>query len=287
MKKNTPHLQSKLKAYSVMAGSMLTVSQLADAQIIHHQINDTTFTDSQTGLSFDLNNDGITDYTFFLIKSDSGSVMNHLVDGFASNVNNEIAGTTGAGSYVYPVAIQPGEKIGSDLEWHAYGSLFWVFGQHYTSGAGTPLQLGNWLGETERFTGLRLGIDGHQYYGWLRMDVDSFANQFTIKDYAYQAIPDSSIIAGDTDVIISGVPQAVIDNRISIIAFEKNVIITSTASGNNDLEITVVNMLGGIVQRIKTKENQVHLALTGLPDGIYLVTAQGAGMRLTKKISIK
>lgn len=270
-----------------MAGSLLTMSQFAEAQIIHHQIPDTTFTDNQSGLSFDLNNDGITDYTFFLIKSDSGSVINNLVGGFASNVNNEIAGTVGAGSYVYPIAIQSGEKIGDDLEWHAYGSLFWVFGQQYSSGAGSPLQFGNWFGATEKYAGLHLEIDGHQYYGWLRMDVDSFGNQFTIKDYAYQSTPDSSILAGDTDLIINSVPQMIIDNRISIIAYEKNIFINVAGNENKEIEITIVNILGGVVRHLKTKENQLHLSLTELPDGLYLVNVATGDIMKTKKVTIR
>ncbi|MEO6168139.1 MAG: T9SS type A sorting domain-containing protein [Chitinophagales bacterium] len=286
MKKDTTSFQKKLKSYSVMAGSMLTISQLADAQIIHHNISDTTFVDNETGLSFDLNNDGTTDYTFFLLKSGSAPGVNNLVEGFGSNVNYEIAGTVGAASYVYPVAIQPGEKIGADLEWHGYGSLFWVFGQHYSSGAGTPLQHGNWLGQTDKFAGLRIELDGHKYYGWARMTVDSLANQFTFKDYAMQSIADSSIIAGDTD-IISGVPNVIVENRINIVAFEKNVIINVVGNQDNELMISVINMLGGVVQRIKTRENQVQLHLTELPDGIYLVAVETGGMVKTKKISIR
>ncbi|HUM47597.1 MAG TPA: T9SS type A sorting domain-containing protein, partial [Chitinophagales bacterium] len=286
MKKDTPSLQKKLKSYSVMAGSMLTISQLADAQIIHNNITDTTFIDNETGLSFDLNNDGTTDYTFFLIKSGSSPSVNNLVDGFGSNVNYEIAGSVGAGSYIYPIALASGEKIDSNLEWHGYGSLFWVFGQHYSSGAGTPLQHGNWLGQTDKFAGLRIELDGHKYYGWARMSVDSLANQFTFKDYAMQSIADSSIIAGDTD-IISGVHQFIVDNHINIIAFEKNVFITVPGNAGEDLVVTVVNVLGGIVQRTRTKEKQVHLQLTELPDGIYLVAVETQGTVKTKKISIK
>lgn len=286
MNKDTTTLQKKLKSYSIMAGSMLAISQFVEAQIIHTNIPDTTFSENETGLSFDLNNDGTTDFTFFLIKSDSGGTINHLVDGFASNVYNEIAGSAGTGSYTYPLAIQAGEKIGPNLEWHAYGSLFWVFGQNYSSGSGSLLRLGNWLGETDKYAGLRLGIDGHKYYGWIRMDVDSFANEFTIKDFAIQSFADSSIMAGDTD-IISGVLNVIINNKINMVAFEKNVFITAPGDGNDDLVISVLNMLGGVVQRVRTKENQLHLSLTELPDGIYLVSAERGAMIKTKKISIK
>ncbi len=276
-----------MKSYSVLAGSLLSVTHFADAQIIHHQIPDTTFSENQTGLSFDLNNDGITDYTFFLLKSDSGSHINHQVDGFASNVNNEIAGSIGAGSYVYPLAMQKGEIIGGDAEWHAYGSMFWVFGQQYSSGAGTPVQLGNWLGATDKYAGLRLDVDGQKYYGWLRMDVDSFASQFTIKEYAYQSIPDSFILAGDTDLIISGIPNTVASNAISIVIDENTAVISVQPDATDALTITIVNMSGAIVRQTVSKEKQTKVSLTGFPGGLYLLHARAAGATLTKKIFLK
>ncbi len=285
MERHTPLLQSKLKSYSMMAGSLLAVSQLADAQIIHHQLPDTTFNENQTGLSFDLNNDGNTDYTFFLIKSDAGSQVNHLVGGFASNLNNEIVGTAGTGSYVYPLAMQAGETIGGDLDWQAYGSVFWVFAQQYSSGAGTPVLRGNWRGETEKFAGLRLDVDGEKYYGWLRMDVDSFAGQFTIKDYAYQSIPDSFILAGDTDLIISSIPTVSAENHISMIVHENNVVISVPTNDKSDLTITIINMSGAIVKQWTTKERKVQVSLTELPQALYLVNARTTEAAVTKKIS--
>ncbi len=269
-----------------MAGSMLAVSSVTEAQILHQNISDTTFVDSETGLSFDMNNDGITDFTFFLVKSGTAPSVNQFVDGFASAVDNEIAGSVGSNSYVYPLAMQAGDKIGADLEWQAYGSLFWVFGQHYSSGGGTPVQLGNWLGQQDKYAGLRIEVDEEKYYGWLRMSVDSFANEFTIKEYALQSIPDSAILAGDTD-FISGVPNAILENRIKIVAFEKNVFITGPVGIQNGMEISVINMVGGVVKRLHTKEQQLHLQLTDLPDGIYLIAVEAEGIRMARKISIK
>lgn len=270
----------------MMAGSMLAVSTAAEAQILHQNISDTTFIDSETGLSFDMNNDGIPDFTFFLLKSGTAPSVNKFVDGFASAVDNEIAGSVGTNNYVYPLALQAGDKIGVDLEWQAYGTLFWVFGQHYSSGGGTPVQSGNWLGQQDKYAGLRIEVDEQKYYGWLRMSVDSFANEFTIKEYALQSIPDSAILAGDTD-FISGVHNAIVENRIKIVAFEKNVFITDIGNGSDEMKISVINMVGGVVRRIQTKEQQLHLQLTDLPDGIYLIAVEKEGIRMARKISIR
>ena len=118
------------------------------------------------------------------------------------------------------------------------------------------------------------------------MSVDSFASQFTIKEYALQSIPDSAILAGDTD-FISGVHNAIVENRIKIVAFEKNVFITDSGNGSDEMKISVINMVGGVVRRIQTKEQQLHLQLTDLPDGIYLIAVEKEGIRMARKISIR
>lgn len=286
MQKNATLLSGKLKSYSLMAGSLLGVSSNAGAQILHQNISDTTYTDSETGLSFDLNNDGITDFTFFLIKSGTSPSVNQFVGGFASNVDNEIAGSVGTNNYVYPFALEAGNQIGADLEWQPYGSLFWIFGQHYSSGGGTPVQAGNWLGREDRFAGLRIEADEHKYYGWIRMSIDTLAGQFTIKDFALQTTADSAIVAGDTDVI-SGVPQAILDHRIRIHSYERDVFISVPATSEDDMAIELINMTGMVVDRRRTNQREVHMKLSDYPDGIYLVSVEWDGVRAIQKIALR
>lgn len=79
--KKTDALTSKLKAYSALATGVFAMGSAADAQIIY---TDTTaaFDTNQTGFSFDLNHDGATDFTFFLLRYNTGSQVNNQVLGF-------------------------------------------------------------------------------------------------------------------------------------------------------------------------------------------------------------
>ncbi len=285
MKKDTITLKGKLKSYSVLAGSVLAMGNVADAQIIYSDIPDTTFDASESGLTFDLNNDSITDFTIFLFKSESGAYINNQVLGFASNVNNEIAATLGS-SYAYPVVISQDDKIGPDLGWQPYGSIFWKFARFYTYGAGTPLEYGNWLGVSDQFVGLRMGVDGQNYYGWLRMSVDSMAGTLTIKDYAYQSIPDSAIAAGDTGSMMIGIPNLEA-NDLKVIAYGGKIMISSAPGSYEDIIISIVDMRGMVVDRIKTSDQEYGLTLNSLPQGIYIVSVQQGDKEKTIKVSLR
>jgi hypothetical protein len=62
---------------------------------------------------------------------------------------------------------------------------------YYSSG------LGNFLGQTNRFLGLRFIIGGQTNYGWLEIaDVPDDASSVTIAGYAYETAPDTEILAG-------------------------------------------------------------------------------------------
>jgi hypothetical protein len=287
MKKDTITLRGKLKSYSVLAGSVLAMGNVADAQIIYSDIPDTTFDESESGLTFDLNNDAITDFTIYLFKSSSGATVRNRVLGFASNVYNEIAATVGTQGYTYPVVISQDDKIGPDLGWKPYGgTYFWQFGKFYTYGTGNPLEYGNWLGVSDQFVGLRMGIDGQKYYGWLRMSVDSMAGTLTIKDYALQTLPDSSIAAGDTGSIMIGIPNLNSLSDIKIIAYESNIMISSALGTNEDMIISIVDMRGMILEKIITSEQEYSLTLDSLPQGIYLVSVQQGKKTKTIKVSL-
>jgi hypothetical protein len=288
MKKDTITLRGKLKSYSVLAGSVLAMGNVADAQIIYTNIPDTTFSaQGESGLAIDLNNDSISDFTIFLFKSSSGASVRNRVAGFASNVYNEIAATVAAPNYTYPVVIPQDDKIGPDLGWQPYvTSYFWAFGKFYTYGTGNPLKYGNWLGATDQFVGLRMGIDGLQHYGWLRMSVDSIAGTLTIKDYAYQTLPDSAIAAGDTGSIMIGIPNLNSLSDIKIIAYESHIIISSGLDTNDDIVISIIDMRGMILEKIITSEQEYSLTLDSLPQGIYLVSVQQGKKTKTIKVSL-
>jgi hypothetical protein len=115
-----------------------------------------------------------------------------------------------------------------------------------------------------------MGVDGQNYYGWLRMSVDSMAGTLTIKDYAYQSIPDSAIAAGDTGSMMIGIPNLEA-NDLKVIAYGGKIMISSASGSYEDIIISIVDMRGMVVDRIKTSDQEYGLTLNSLPQGIYIV----------------
>ena len=65
------------------------------------------------------------------------------------------------------------------------------------------IYFGPWQQLTDSYLGLRFQIGSQQHYGWARLDVDIVFPYFTIKDYAYEATPNTSILAG------AGIPTTI------------------------------------------------------------------------------
>ncbi len=58
---------------------------------------------------------------------------------------------------------------------------------------------GNFQGDGDRFVGVRFQLDGAtNHFGWIRVNVAADYRSVTIRDYAYNTTPDTTIAAGTT-----------------------------------------------------------------------------------------
>jgi hypothetical protein len=283
--KQKDSLNGKLKAYSSLAAGVLAMGSAAEAQIVYTDTS-AAFDTNQTGFSFDLNHDGTTDFTFFLLRYNTGSQINYQVLGFGSNSVYEVAGEINStNGYVYVDQLNEGDKIGADLSWHPYNSLFWVLARHIQSGS-SMINNGEWLGVSGKYAGLRLTFADQSYYGWIRMDVDSQAAKFSVDDFALQSIPDSSIIAGDRDTLTS-VPAVPLINQISIAQMGRRVIIDNSFPGTSSMTVQIIDVAGQVRYNRNTNQQQLRIELPEWPAGIYFVSVTSNQARATKKISIR
>src|SRR5436190_21735283 len=67
----------------------------------------------------------------------------------------------------------------------------------YSSGSGN-----------NKYIGLSLTNAGHQYYGWIRLDLNPDGTSFTIRDFAYNSVPDQAIYVAQTNVSFIGTISA-------------------------------------------------------------------------------
>ncbi len=186
-------LQKKLTAYSSIASAIIAGAKSADAQIIYTDIipdykfssyvNDTFF--------IDLDNNGIFDYG---IRSENGSCFGSWnVYGLD---NNNVAYNDIYGDYQYAKGMDVGYLISENLNWDT-GELLMNKQICTNLGSGPCSYCSTWGSFFENpgddYFGFKFELQDGIHFGWARLGYSG------LQDYAYQAIPDSSILAGAFD----------------------------------------------------------------------------------------
>lgn len=217
-------LEKNLLAYAAAAGAagvgLLAGVPTAEAKIVYTVTN----TDVNNGITLDLNNDGVVDYT--IVHGVSASVGGSLISSYlkachnpalelgsficfsstnlpnAGNLVRETA--SGAAALPFGAPIQPGQEFGGA----GVGVLMGVR-DFYEPGSYHPEKwLGPWAnggaGVANRYLGFKFKIGNEFHYGWARLTLSTAGvNGYThftatLTGYAYETIPGKSIRAGQT-----------------------------------------------------------------------------------------
>lgn len=293
--KKEKSLTEKIASYSAMAAGILAISKPADAQVIYTDvIPDTTVQNGTYGL--DLNNDGVTDFN--LTHAHSSSVDAVIIAPQGSNAFVNEPDTISVGSYVIPLqspdTLNLGDTINANMNWQqiipatstssGQGTTSFLMGLNYPA---YSITVGNWFDAGEHFLGLKFKIGTANYYGWARIILGETANQFTLKDYAYYADSNKSILAGQ--MFTDGVNEIkqpetplynfyVQENRLTVTVLKPEII------GGN---LEVMNVAGQLVYESIVEKNEFVLNLQNLPSGIYIIRAGKNENFQTNKILIK
>ena len=93
------------------------------------------------------------------------------------------------------------------------------------------MKIGDWPSSTDGYIGLKLEKAGLIYYGWARLSVSisSTSASFTIKDYAYNSVPNKPILAGEKSCTSPSVTLSA-DGSLSFCAGD-SVILTANGTG--------------------------------------------------------
>jgi hypothetical protein len=147
-------------------------------------------------IPLDLNHDGIRDFsivdTYERWNGNSGG--GYL--GVSAAQGNAIAATQKLDFYANDLAA--GVRIGPRL---LFGAGKHVMATEFPRNSGTGINSnGPWRQAEKRYLGLEFAIDGKTHFGWARLSVKSKASGMfaTLTGYAYETIPNKSIIAGKT-----------------------------------------------------------------------------------------
>jgi methionine-rich copper-binding protein CopC len=285
-------LQNRLKTYASVAAGVVAAST-AGAQIVYTDVNpDVTINTIPSSFDIDFNGDLTPEFqlklyyssSFYLARVVPMSPLNEVMATSYVDVLNPNDIISGAQSFV---------NYGSALEindW--YLDLFELAFSTYSYSSITYSSTGTWGkwggANTDKYIGVKFDISGNTHYGWIRVDTDfSTTNpsawSMTIKDFAYQSIPDSSILAGDMG-------GASLNERFAttkIFAANKQINLSFNEADFSNTQISVYNNLGQLVHQQEAANQKEIIDMSAYPMGMYIVKLQTAGAVLSKKIILK
>lgn len=175
-------LTSQLLAYATAAGAVAASASLANAKVVYTPIHKYVYLD----YTLDLNGDGIPD---FVIQTSYLSGFNQLLV-IPEIAFNKIA-AVGKGCVMHKIGAAPfreGVVIGPEVFMRGKTACMASLFSWYSDGP--------WVKQKGRYLGVEFVINGQNHYGWARFNVSELCSAM-ITGYAYETIPNKSIIAGD------------------------------------------------------------------------------------------
>ena len=205
-----------MRPYPVTTTFLLSLlATQALTQIVYTDIvPDTVFSASGDTCHLDLDNDGTADFLIRFYRSSGNCLGTCAQPGARPSwvkidplFNNEVADTI-----AYASQLDTLDPIDTTLTWSNTSDqiLKQITGTHCMLGgcAPNPPILGQWTNlYFPKYLGLRFSSAGGTYFGWARLKITAYINSFTLLDYAYNAVPDEPILAGDTGSISTGLAQ--------------------------------------------------------------------------------
>lgn len=190
----SPAIYQKLNAYALAASAagvgILALTQPAQGKIVYRTAH--RVIDSGDSYKLDFTGDGATDLT---LQNKAHSSCNY---GGCTSFQSLVASMPGSNQVVRNIsraaAMKSGMWIGSKRSFRG-GAVIMASIQNGV------LYFGNWVNVANRYLGVKFKIKGKMHYGWARLSVQVQSNQTiaaTLTGYAYETIPNKSIVAGQT-----------------------------------------------------------------------------------------
>ena len=289
----------KIKNYLALAGGITSAFTAANAQVVYTDVNpDYLLTGNFNSYSLDLNNDSFEDFTLTAIDTlisylSSGYTYNAQITGAALRnpvLSNSWLINTSSG---LPTPLSQGDNIGNSG----------FFASSYSSSVGVPIiaqfdyeyllngvtissynsTFGDFSFDQEGILGLKFNINGSIHYGWARIEVTS-SGSISIKDYAYESTPDSSIIAGDNGSGLVGISSNL--DGVKLTMLNNNLQVLNNSS-YKELQLTVTNISGQTVINSQLNNPTETIGMNEFASGIYLAKVNSESKFYIKKIYVR
>ena len=301
MSKKTTTLEKRLMNYSALAGTLAVAAGSADAQVVYTDVNpDQTFNTVGAVYNLDLNNDLTPDFPL-TVQSATGTYLGGLVNyailgaGLITASSNEIVGYAGAYAN-YASALNFGDTV-SDIQNFISAPLATSSSQGgallganvvITGIYSTTLGQGQFIGQSDKFIGLKLISGGSTYHGWARVDVSLDGSSFTVKDYAYESVANAQIICGDTGggMITSVNPDQLLKD-VRTYYYGGNVMVDVGGDLSQSGQVIVMNSAGQTVREYGLQTGRNRFDVSDLSSGIYMVATRFNEGEEVRKIMIR
>ena len=131
--------------------------------------------------------------------------------------------------------------------------------------------------ESPIFIGVRIELAGEFHYGWGRLNASGTRGQNAVviyKDFAYNAMADASIVAGDTGSASIGMAETVLQS-ISVYPNPSSDFITIESSETSVIEsLTVYSITGKMILRKTDVSTKERIDIRSLDRGSYFIALQ-------------
>jgi hypothetical protein len=283
-------LDKKLLNYVSASAALLATGAAANAQVVYTDVTPDAVLQNTQGAGWatgaiDFNNDATMDFTIALFSTSGGPNASVAV-AYATGTNcaggnpaNEVMGSMPS-AYNYVHKLNMNDPIGASGNWLGTNCVQGTMG-YRTSGGASPYNEEWNNGVTDGYMGVRFDIAGSIHYGWARMDVSADHLTLTLKDYAYDATPNTTINAGDMGVGIS----ENIANDVAVYNNNNLVTVKVTQELTNG-SLQVVSTSGQVVKEFAVAKGSQVFDLNDLAAGLYVVNLTFEEGVATKKIAI-
>jgi hypothetical protein len=283
----------RLRRYSALAAALGASAGVSSAQIIYTDISDVTlYAASNPGdLHFlDLNNDGSFDYLFRARTNGGDKFIGMVMYPYYTNHLNAIAGEVemdGIDILGYPSLMEFNDLIDDGLSFFQLSDLINVNNifqvpAMYSENGGDAI--GEWQeGVTDGFVAVKISPDGTNFhFGWIRCDVASDGSSITIKDFAYNSEPDSTIFAGQG--VPTGLEPETASEKIKVISQGKLVLVIIEGNPVPGTEIILSNPLGQVLRSVSNPKKETRITLERCESEMILVTVIQKNEVVTRKV---
>ncbi|MEO6169163.1 MAG: T9SS type A sorting domain-containing protein [Chitinophagales bacterium] len=289
-------LPEKLKSYSLLAGSIVASSFVAQAQIIYTDVNPDVELGGTVPVSYpevssyniDMNHDGEVDFKINVnIKAplDGAFSFNENMDA-ASNPSNLIHSYT-IEYAAFAFKDDLGDSIPFGPSFYGFNNVNFAF---QTAGAISYV----WNNQVDKYVAVRFQDGVDNYFGWVRLDVNTNGSvpNIVIKEFAYEQTPGDKIAAGDTGqgLPVVGIHQLMKALPVSISPnpTSGNVVISLQESLQGPVEISLRDALGREVYVSKLEmtpqQKELPFNFSDFAPGAYFIQVKSSSASFTQKL---